>query len=311
MYIPNYLQALDYLNGEETPASASSSQQHFQQSDFFDDRYNDEFDPFASELFQTTSTPSIQFLFDTTAIPNDIDNIGISTTTTLTTTVLTTTDSESTTDAIVVMNMTSTEMEQTSPMTDMMTSANIDNILYSSSSSIEIDSIEGQTSSTLFSNDNVTKMTIVSNQTSEIPAVTKTNDRTDFILHLLNRTGLFRKNFIRSAQFNENNLTAEQKAQHLADKKMMQSLIHSLPSDIWSQLQRNLTTITFNQTEYMQPSAADSVILAEAAAQAGLHVPGQTYPMLNHRWQQSPSFYQNLPQTPHYFSFTKFMTTCS
>jgi hypothetical protein len=105
------------------------------------------------------------------------------------------------------------------------------------------------------------------------------------------------------------NATPEETARHLADRKTMQSLIHLIPPNIWSQLQNNFSTITFNQSQYMQQAVPDSAILAEAAAQAGLTAPGPNS-IPDHLWHPSPNYYRNPPQMINNIPIIKPTLTC-
>ena len=113
-----------------------------------------------------------------------------------------------------------------------------------------------------------------------------------FILNLLNRTRFRGKNLVHQKSFDIYNTTAEEAARHLTDRKAMQSLIHLLPPNLWSQIQKNFSIINYNKTKYNQPSLPDPVILAEAAAQAGLPGPGP-YPIPDHLWYQSGNYFRN------------------
>ena len=89
----------------------------------------------------------------------------------------------------------------------------------------------------------------------------------------------------------ENNRPSER-----AGHQSMQSLIHLLPSNLWSQLQNNRSNAYANQTHLSKPALPDPVLLAEAAAQAGLPGPGP-YPIPEHLWPYSPSSLKTKPTT--------------
>lgn len=72
-------------------------------------------------------------------------------------------------------------------------------------------------------------------------------------------------------------------ARHLSDRQSMQSLVHLIPTNLWNQLQNNNTINHQNQSYINRPSLPDPVLLAEAAAQAGLPGPGP-YPIPDHLW---------------------------
>ncbi len=287
-----------------------------------DDRYNDDFDPFQFDIFQTTSTPSIQFLSDTSTIYLDID-ADISTTNILPT-ISTTSDSIITTESSsIILNstllttqpITSTQNStqsflsidttllnnKTSPSNEITMSSTPNNILLSTSNY----STESESISTNEQINNTTESIL--NKNLILGAFLKNNS--DLIFYLLNRTDFLRKNLAHYKQFDIYNTTAEEASRHLSDRKTMQSLIHLLPPSLWSQLQSNFSTISFNQSQYNQPSLPDPAILAEAAAQAGLPGIGP-YPIPDHLWHQSPNYYRNPPQIIHNIPITKPTSTC-
>jgi hypothetical protein len=135
-------------------------------------------------------------------------------------------------------------------------------------------------------------------------------NNTDLIIRILNRTSFLRKNLVNNKPFDIHNATPEEAARHLADRKTMQSLIHLIPPNIWSQLQSNFSTITFNQSQYMQQSVPDSAILAEAAAHAGLTGPGPNS-VPDHLWYQSPNYYRNPPQIINNLPIIRLTPTCN
>ena len=142
-------------------------------------------------------------------------------------------------------------------------------------------------------NEQVSETTgIYYNDTSTMETLSK-ND-SDFIINFLNRTRLHSKNLINDKPFDVYNTTAEEAARHFTDRKTMQSLIHLLPPNLWSQFQKNFSMPTFNQSQYAKPSLPDPAVLAEVAAQAGLSVPGQ-YPMPEYGWRHPPNIYRNPP----------------
>lgn len=79
-------------------------------------------------------------------------------------------------------------------------------------------------------------------------------------------------------------------------QQTMQSLIHLLPSNLWSQLQNNRSNVDANQSHSMKPAFPDPVLLAEAAAQAGLPGPGP-YPIPEHLWPYNPASLRTKPTT--------------
>ena len=134
------------------------------------------------------------------------------------------------------------------------------------------------------------------NDTSTIETLSK-ND-SDFIINFLNRTRLQSKNLINDKPFDVYNTTAEEAARHFTDRKTMQSLIHLLPPNLWSQFQKNFSIPTFNQSQYAKPALPDPVVLAEAAAQAGLSAPSQ-YPLPEYGWQYPPNIFRNPAPIPN------------
>lgn len=329
MYIPNYLQAFDYSNPDETPSP-------YQQNDQFDDRYNEDFDPFQFDFFQTTTIPSVQFLPDTSTTDIDINDIltanlsstisisndSILTTTTTTTiaTTITTEISSTTLNSTILTTQKTTLIENsthrlssintttllnntTLSLNDINISSTLNNILLSifdnSSTQNESKSFYQQSSNTTENhiNKNLTLRTFLKNNN-------------DLIINLLNRTNFLQKNLADQKQFSIYNATPEETARHLSDRKTMQSLIHLLPPGLWSQLQNNFSTINFNnQSQYSQSSLPDSAILAEAAAQAGLSG-AASYPAVDHRWYQNPTYYRNPPQIINNIPLTKPTSTC-
>lgn len=73
-----------------------------------------------------------------------------------------------------------------------------------------------------------------------------------------------------------------------ADRQVMQSLVHLLPTNLWLQLQQNQTNNQRNHSDLIRQALPDPVLLAEAAAQAGLPGPGP-YPIPDHLWPYNPS----------------------
>lgn len=103
---------------------------------------------------------------------------------------------------------------------------------------------------------------------------------------------LRRKQLVNEQPVDITNATLEQFARQLTDRRIMQSLIHLIPPNLWSQIQNNRTVFPSNQTQYNRPMLPNPVILAEAAAQAGLPGPGP-YPIPEHLWPHNP-----LPMAP-------------
>lgn len=306
IYIPNYLQAFDYLNADET-------QSPFQQNDQFEDRYSDDFDPFQFDIFQTTSTPSVQFLSDTSPtyidINDDISITNVSSTISISNdSIITTTTTTIETSSTTLNSTLSTTQQTTSIQNSTYGLLSTETILLNSTTlplnDIIISSTVNNTLLSIF--DNSTEDELYSpeeeiDETTEIPfnknftLGTFLKNNSDFIIHLLNRTDFLRRNLANHKQFDIHNATPEETARHLSDRKTMQSLIHLLPPGLWSQLQSNFSTVNFNQSQYIQPSLHDSAILGEAAAQAGLSGSG-SYAVPDHRWHQNPNYYRNPSQ---------------
>lgn len=323
VYIPNYLQAFDYPNVDETPSP-------FQQHDPYDDRYNEDFDPFQGDFLQITSTPSIQFLLETSPSHIDVDNgiaLANSTTTTTTTTMISipteitlttesfsttlnttlpttepiTTTQNSTQSSTFFFDLTTESNERTSSFGETKTSM----IFNNTSRSTSTDSIEHSEFISPPEHLNNTSETVISRNMT-LGSFLRNN--TDLIIRLLNRTDFLRRNLVNNTQTNTYNATPEETARYLADRKAMRSLIHLIPPNIWSQLQKNYSTITFNQSQYLQPALPDPAILAEAAAQAGLIGPGHNS-IPHHLWYQSPNYYRQPVQIMNNYPTTKPTTT--
>lgn len=128
-----------------------------------------------------------------------------------------------------------------------------------------------------------TNMLSVSNSTK--PVLVK--NQTRLIGDLLNQSNVVRKRLPNNKQLEFYNSTFEEVAHHLSDRKLMQSLIHLIPPYLWSQIQQNHSIFRQNETQYIKPSLPDPVLLAEAAAQAGLPGPGP-YPVPEHLWPRNP-----------------------
>ncbi|CAF0743978.1 unnamed protein product [Rotaria sordida] len=136
----------------------------------------------------------------------------------------------------------------------------------------------------MFLTNNSTKPTFIQNHT-------------ELFVDWSNQTYLVRKILQNNQQFNDYKTTLEEAAQHLTDRKLMQSLIHLIPPHLWSQIQHNQSIVHQNQTNYMKPSLPNPVLLAEAAAQAGLPGPGP-YPIPEHLWPRNPpQMMTRLPKT--------------
>lgn len=110
--------------------------------------------------------------------------------------------------------------------------------------------------------------------------------QTKLIVHWSNKTHVIRKPIKKSKQLNAYNRTLQDAARYLSDGKFMQSLIHLIPPHLWEQIQQNQSKIhqIHNQTKPLLP---DPVLLAEAAAQAGLPAPGP-HPIPEHLWYRFP-----------------------
>ncbi len=114
-------------------------------------------------------------------------------------------------------------------------------------------------------------------------------DDTKLIVDWFNQTHVLRKTLKNNKQNDTYNTTLKEVAKYLSDRKSMQSLIHLLPPHLWSQIQNNRSIIQQNQTQYAKPFLPNPVLLAEAAAQAGLPGPGP-YPIPDHLWHRNPPY---------------------
>lgn len=321
VYIPNYLQTFDYPNVDEA-ASLHQQQEHS------DDQFNDGFDPFQFDLFPTTETPSAPYLVDTSNANIDIstNNLTINSNSTIPTISDVATSASfisSTFDStLMTTEQITTEQMITEQMTtEQMTTERMTTTENSTYASLLIDTtlINNDTFTSneifLFSNENNTvpatlmystesnepmstneQINDTTESTSTIISATETiikND-TDLIINLLNHTYLQGKSLNDNKHSEIYNTTAEEAAKHLADRRTMQSLIHLLPPNLWSQLQNNFSFFNLNQSQFIPPSLPDPVLLAEAAAQAGLPPPGP-YPIPDQFWHRNPNYYGNPP----------------
>ncbi len=123
----------------------------------------------------------------------------------------------------------------------------------------------------------ITDMNLRDNSTQR----TILNNHTKLIVDWSNQTHVLRKNL---RNYNQR----EQAARYLANQKFLESLMHLIPPNLWAQIQNNRSMIHQNQTQYTKPLLPNPVVLAEAAAQAGLPGPGP-YPIPEHLWHRNPS----------------------
>jgi hypothetical protein len=126
-------------------------------------------------------------------------------------------------------------------------------------------------------------MNLINNSTKK----TFLQNPTKLVVHWSNKTHTIRKTLRSNKKNNTYNKKLTEAAKYLADRKFMQSLIHLLPPQLWSQIQNNRSINHQNQTQYIKPSLPNPVLLAEAAAQAGLPAPGP-YPIPEHLWYRYP-----------------------
>ena len=108
-----------------------------------------------------------------------------------------------------------------------------------------------------------------------------------------NKTHVLRKNL-------RNSDPREQAARYLANQKFLQSLMHLIPPNLWAQINNNRSMMQKNQTQYSKPLLPNPVVLAEAAAQAGLPGPGP-YPIPDHLWHRNPPQMITRPRTTSKF----------
>jgi hypothetical protein len=112
-------------------------------------------------------------------------------------------------------------------------------------------------------------------------------NHTKIIVDWSNQTHIVRKNLRKNKENDIYNRTLEEAAKYLTDRKLMQSLIHLIPPHLWAQIQNNRSIYHQNQTQYTKPLLPNPVLLAEAAAQAGLPSSGP-YPVPEHLWYRYP-----------------------
>lgn len=124
------------------------------------------------------------------------------------------------------------------------------------------------------------------NKTTDINSTKQSlsKNHTKLIVHWSNKTHIIRKPLRKNKQYNTYNRTLKEAAKYLSDGKFMQSLIHLIPPHLWPQIQQNQSKFHQNQTKPLLP---DPVLLAEAAAQAGLPPPGP-HPIPEHLWYRFP-----------------------
>ena len=91
---------------------------------------------------------------------------------------------------------------------------------------------------------------------------------------LTNQTQWQGKNLIDQKSSAGDNRLTDDTARYLSDQKAMQSLVHLLPPNLWTQFQQNMSANSRNQTQFIKNGLPDPVLLAEAAAQAGLSSSG-------------------------------------
>ncbi|CAF1507573.1 unnamed protein product [Adineta steineri] len=147
-----------------------------------------------------------------------------------------------------------------------------------------------------------TDIVLMNNSTS----TTLLENHVQFDMDSSNLTHSFRKNFIKNKPYDSHNTTLdeeEEAARRVTDRKIMQSLIHLIPPNLWSQIQNNRSFFHQNHTQYPKPSLPNPVILAEAAAQAGLPGPGP-YPIPEHLWPRNPPQIITRPTIASTFSTT-------
>ncbi len=123
--------------------------------------------------------------------------------------------------------------------------------------------------------------TIDNNLRDKSTPTTFLHNHTKLIVDWSNETHILRKNL-------RTNNPREQAARYLANQKFLQSLMHLIPPNLWEQINNNRSMIYKNQTQYTKPLLPNPVLLAEAAAQAGLPGPGP-YPIPEHLWHRNPS----------------------
>lgn len=81
--------------------------------------------------------------------------------------------------------------------------------------------------------------------------------------------------------------TSNEVTERLFQRRLMQSLMHLIPPNLWAQIQKNYTMNNQNKPQYGKPILPNPVHLAESAAQAGLPGPGP-YPIPDNLWHRNP-----------------------
>jgi DNA primase len=214
IYIPNYLQAFDYPNADETP---SPSQQQQDQADY---RSNEAFDPFQWDWSQTTSVPPVQFLFETSVVNNETSTELSSTSTTAqptseaTTTTTTVPTTSTTVDSTTTTEAESTVSNVTVPSTEQTTTQQNSTQAYTVPNTTVIQNETSNETVTAFSWTTESLSTQAQeevNQTTEtIFNITATmemlsKNESDLIMNFLNQTRRSSSTFDRS----ENNAIAD------------------------------------------------------------------------------------------------------
>ena len=324
VYIPNYLQAFDNPNLNESPSS-------YRQQEQSNDRFYNGFDPLQFDVFQTittttmmttikTTVPTIQVSFDTST--NHIDIVTNISTKSLTATTSTFLNLTSTTKLIsTTLNSVLIAREQTTSIQNSTHSSPSIDIISFNNETLPRDEIilsstlNNALSSTLtYSTENELMPTYqqISETTRNIFSSSSTirtflKNNSDVIINQLNRTYPQSKNLINNKQYNIYNTTDKEMNRYLTDRKSMQSLIHLLPANLWSQLQSNFSTV---QSQYVRPSSTDDVVLAAAAAQAGLRNRPGPHPIPDHLWHKNPNYYRNPAQINNNIPIKNPTTTC-
>ncbi|CAF2188762.1 unnamed protein product [Rotaria magnacalcarata] len=253
VYVQNYHQEFDYANADRIPSPSSSS---FQKEDDIRSTSNEDL-----ENFQSTTLPTAEFLSDISA------NDALSTITPVH-------DSRIGTDLISTSEKTILPHKSTnSPHNMSLPSTKNEYYDFDYREPTPPHEHVNQTTDT-FQINNSTNPTFVQNYT-------------DLLVDWSNKTHIVRKIFPINKQYETNSTILEEPAKHLTDRKSMQSLIHLLPPNFWSQIQHNQSIVPQNQTNYIKPFLPNPVLLAEAAAQAGLPGPGP-YPIPEHLWPRNP-----------------------
>ena len=325
IYIPNYLQAFDYPNGDETALPSH----HPDQLDYHS---NDGLDSFLWDWVQTTTAPPAQFFFETSNSDHQTtmqsSSMSIIPTTQATTIIDSTTkESINSTESLFTkftQNSTSSESinvedKMVTFVTTMMSivATNDETSTFQTATTQdtkmkESTSHQGTYSSEVTSTLNLTELieNLDKKMFDESDKKLFSKQNSDLIASLFNRTILQSKYLIDEKQPTDQNMTSEEVAKSLSDRKMMQSLIHLLPPNLWSQFQTNFSMNAFNQSQYAKSPLSNPVLSSEAATKTGLPGSGPHH-IPDHIWYQNANYYRNQAPVGHRNPITKASSICT